>query len=161
VRLKVAQQGRKETVARAQAQSQSLSPSHKQPSRGMAASLLNLQRMHGNRFVQRMLNGATIQRKCGCSGTCENCRSESAHQGQDIIQHILQRKGSGQPIEPSVRTFMERRLGEDFGGVRVHTDVHAAQTAEQLNAVAYTVGRDIFFSSGQYRPQTQEGKRLL
>src|SRR5262249_24111636 len=87
--------------------------------------------------------------------------SQSAHQGQDIIQHILQRKGSGQRIEPSVRTLMETRIGEDFGGVRVHTDVHAAQTAEQLNAVAYTVGRDIFFSNGQYRPQTTEGKRLL
>jgi hypothetical protein len=30
-----------------------------------------------------------------------------------------------------------------------------------MNALAYTAGRDIIFSSGQYSPQTERGKRLL
>lgn len=56
---------------------------------------------------------------------------------------------------------MESRFGEDFSGIRVHTDKNAAETSQQLNAAAFTVGRDIFFDSGQYSPQTHEGKRLL
>jgi hypothetical protein len=57
--------------------------------------------------------------------------------------------------------FMETRFGEDFSGVRVHTDAHAAQSSRQLDAVAYTIGRKIFFAAGQYRPQTRVGQRLL
>jgi hypothetical protein len=30
-----------------------------------------------------------------------------------------------------------------------------------LNAVAFTTGRDIFFDSGEYRPETQAGSRIL
>ena len=56
---------------------------------------------------------------------------------------------------------MESRFGEDFRSVRVHTDAHAARSAEQLGAVAYTIGRDIFFAAGRYQPQTREGQRLL
>jgi len=45
----------------------------------MAASLLTLQRTHGNRFVQRLLNGAAIQRECACGGTCSHCQKDDAH----------------------------------------------------------------------------------
>jgi len=124
-------------------------------------NLLSLQRVVGNQTVQRMLNGAVIQRKCACGGACAKCQSGNAHQDQDLVQGILQRKGAGQPLEHGVRDFMETRFGEDFGAVRVHTDAHAAQTARQLNANAYTVGRDIFFGSGRYHPQMSEGRRLL
>jgi outer membrane protein OmpA-like peptidoglycan-associated protein len=161
MRLKVAQQGNKENVGRAHAPQQPVPAGHVPEPHGMTGSLLGLQRTHGNRFVQRLLNGVTIQRKCACGGTCTKCQSESAQQEQHTWQHILQRTGSGQPLESGVMEFMETRFGEDFSEVRVHTDTHTAQTAQRLNAVAYTVGRDIFFGSGQYHPQTMEGKQLL
>ncbi len=50
---------------------------------------------------------------------------------------------------------MESRFGRDFSGVRVHTDARA------VNALAYTVGRDVVFGSGQYAPHTPEGRRLI
>lgn len=159
MQIKIAQQGSKEnatkTHVRQQTSSYTLKPN------GMAGFFLNLQQTHGNRYVQRMLNDAVIQRKCAYGGTCDHCQSEGVYQEQEITQHILQRKGSGQPLEPSVQAFMESRFGEDFSSVRLHTDTHASQTTQQLNAIAYTVGRDIFLGSGQYRPQTHEGKRLL
>ena len=49
----------------------------------------------------------------------------------------------------------------DFSQVRVHTGAKAAESAHSVNALAYTVGRDVVFGAGQYAPQASEGKRLL
>jgi len=56
---------------------------------------------------------------------------------------------------------MESRFGYDFGRVRVHSDPAAAESAQGLNALAYTIGRDVVFGSGQYAPGTQRGRELL
>ena len=49
----------------------------------------------------------------------------------------------------------------DFGGVRIHADARAAESARAMNALAYTVGRDIVFGAGQYAPQSEPGRRLI
>lgn len=69
--------------------------------------------------------------------------------------------GHGRRLEPPVRKEMEQRFGHDFGRVRVHDDVLAAQGAEAVGARAYTVGSDIFFAAGRYQPRQPEGRRLL
>jgi len=69
--------------------------------------------------------------------------------------------GSGISLEPRLRQDMEQRFGEDFSGVRVHSDPAAAQSARDVNAHAYTVGRDIVFGAGQFAPTTPEGRRLI
>ena len=56
---------------------------------------------------------------------------------------------------------MEPRFGQDFSGVRVHTDDKAAASARAVNARAYTVGRDVVFGAGRYVPGTKAGKELL
>jgi hypothetical protein len=56
---------------------------------------------------------------------------------------------------------MERRFGYDFSRVRVHTGPTAGQSAREVNAHAYTVGRNIVFSAGRFRPGTTEGRRLI
>jgi len=45
--------------------------------------------------------------------------------------------------------------------VRVHADGEAAGAARAVRARAYTIGRDIVFGSGEYKPATVEGRRLL
>ncbi|NIM03669.1 DUF4157 domain-containing protein, partial [bacterium] len=70
-------------------------------------------------------------------------------------------KGGGQPLSESTRSFFEPRFGADFSQVRVHTDPHAAKTAQAINARAFTTGKDIVFNSGQYSTGTSSGKRLL
>lgn len=52
-------------------------------------------------------------------------------------------------------------FGDAFSDVRVHTDARAGAVAGQLNAVALTVGTDIAFAPGAYRPGTPEGDALL
>jgi hypothetical protein len=80
-------------------------------------------------------------------------------EARPIVDEVLH--SPGQPLDPTVRAFMEERFGHDFGGVRVHTNARAAESAWAVNAMAYTLGQNIVFWSGQYSPQTQEGKRLL
>jgi hypothetical protein len=45
--------------------------------------------------------------------------------------------------------------------VRVHTDTKAGTLSEDLNARAFTVGRDIAFASGEYQPGTLIGDALI
>jgi hypothetical protein len=56
---------------------------------------------------------------------------------------------------------MEPRFGHDFSHVRVHTDERADESAREVNAIAYTVGRNIIFGQGRYGPASTEGRRLL
>ena len=56
---------------------------------------------------------------------------------------------------------MESRLGEDFSGVRIHTDARASQTAVALGAQAYTVGRDIVFAADWPGHGIDRGRRVL
>ena len=67
----------------------------------------------------------------------------------------------GQPLDAELRGFMEPRFGHDFGQVRVHTGPLASRAARSVNALAFTFGQDIVFGDGQYRPRTQEGRRLI
>jgi hypothetical protein len=74
---------------------------------------------------------------------------------------LSQNLGTGYSLDPATRTFFESRLGHDFSEVRIHTDNPAADSARGLNALAYTVGRDIVFGAGQYSPGSTSGQKLL
>jgi hypothetical protein len=67
----------------------------------------------------------------------------------------------GRPLEPALRQDMEPRFGHDFSRVRVHSGAAAEQSAQGVNAKAYTMGRNIVFGTGGFAPSTHEGRRLL
>lgn len=79
----------------------------------------------------------------------------------DLADQIRSLKGSGQPLPQSTCDFFEPRFGHDFGQIRVHTDDQAAETARAVNARAFTVGRDVVFGAGQYKPGTEAGRQLI
>jgi hypothetical protein len=56
---------------------------------------------------------------------------------------------------------MEQRFGHDFSRVRMHTGQEAAQSAQAVNAHAYTVGHHIVFGNGKYAPNAAAGRRLV
>lgn len=70
-------------------------------------------------------------------------------------------RGGGQPLPEPVRDFFEPRFGYDFSHVRVHTSNDAVQMSRELNAEAFTHGRDVYFGAGRYSPGTSSGKRFL
>lgn len=76
-----------------------------------------------------------------------------------IVNEVV--SSPGQPLDPIARGFMEPRLGHDFSRVRIHTDAKAAESAQAIGAVAYTVGQNVVFGAGQYAPGAAQGHRLL
>ncbi len=75
------------------------------------------------------------------------------------VQSVL--SAPGQPLDTATRAYMEPRFGHDFSRVRVHDDAEAAESAQTVNALAYTVGQDVVFGNGQYNPASTIGKHLL
>ncbi|QDQ29002.1 DUF4157 domain-containing protein [Chitinimonas arctica] len=69
--------------------------------------------------------------------------------------------GAGTPLAEEIRRPYEMQLGRDFSGVRIHGDAKAAESADAVAARAYTVGQDVVFNHGQFRPDSREGQRLL
>jgi hypothetical protein len=67
----------------------------------------------------------------------------------------------GQPLTEHVRADMESLFGTGFENVRVHTDASAAALNRALGARAFTVGSDIAFGHGEYRPGNVDGDQLL
>ena len=67
----------------------------------------------------------------------------------------------GRPLQPALRQEMEQRFGYDFSCVRVHSDADAEKSAREVNAHAYTVGKDIVFGARRFVPETYEGRRLI
>ena len=125
-----------------------------------------------NKQTERLL-----RRKCACGGSagltgaCKEC-DENRLQVQRraaspampscptrVVNDVLEEEG--QDLDESTRTFMESQLGHDFRRVRVHTNARANESARAVNALAYTVGTDIVFASGQYQPHTNSGRHLI
>ncbi len=115
----------------------------------LAHDILTLQRTAGNQAVTHLLQ--TAQHNSSSSAPVSGVPT--------IVNNVL--RSPGQPLEAATRAFMEPRFGHDFSRVRVHTDAKAAESAQEVNARAYTVGKDIVFGTGQYAPGTNTGQRLL
>src|SRR3954468_6412648 len=123
------------------------------------------------------LRGKFLQAKCSCgrlaSGeVCAECQRKEhslrpSSQRTDscigLATSLLQKALSspGQQLDAGTRAAMEPQFGHDFSRVRIHGDATAAASATAVNALAYTVGRDIVFAADQYAPATAAGRRLL
>jgi len=68
---------------------------------------------------------------------------------------------TGQQLDPATLGFFEARFGQDFSDVQIHSGTKGAESAESLNALAYTFENHIVFNEGQYEPNTVKGKRLI
>lgn len=117
-----------------------------------------------------------LQRKCACGNQavsgmeCEACSTRNALQRQagnrsnasavpPVVYDVL--RLPGQPLNSAMRDFMEPRFGRDFGVVRVHDDAKAAESAQAVNALAYTVGHHIVFGAGQYASGSSAARQTL
>ncbi|MGB8510857.1 MAG: DUF4157 domain-containing protein, partial [Pyrinomonadaceae bacterium] len=123
---------------------------------------------------------AGIQRACSkCEDEDEGRRQPATQERDNLIQtkranghaaptpagtidaKINGLHGGGERLPRDVRSYFEPRFGHDFSGVRVHTGGEAAESAQAVNALAFTMGTNIIFGPGQYAPGTESGKSLL
>lgn len=79
----------------------------------------------------------------------------------DVQAAIAASRGGGRPLDAHVTRRLEPSLNESLGEVRVHTGDGAAALARAVSARAFTVGNDIFFGSGEYRPGSAAGNELI
>ncbi len=129
---------------------------------------------------EEKLHTPSVQRLCSA---CEEKLHRQAAENEEEEEELLQTKsasgaapmlapeiasridtvmtGSGRPLPEPVRTYFEPRFGHDFTQVRIHQGAAASRSARMINAQAYTVGKHIVFSEGQYAPETSTGRELL
>jgi hypothetical protein len=109
----------------------------------------------------------TIQRKCA---HCNEEEKEKLQRKENnntspstapLIVYDVLNTSSGKPIDESTRSFMELQFNHDFSHVKIHDNDLAAQSADTINASAYTYGKNIIFNKGRYAPGTYGGKKLL
>ena len=86
---------------------------------------------------------------------------EGGEVGPELEQSIERSRGKGQALPENLRRSMEGPFGEDFSGVRVHTDAQAHDLNDSVSARAFTTGQDIFFRKGEYNPGSDGGKEIL
>jgi hypothetical protein len=85
----------------------------------------------------------------------------AAARARGPVQQRRSSGGGGRPLDPATRSFFEGRFGAHFGDVRVHAGGAAGEAARASGARAVTVGDDIAFDGGEYRPETHEGRALI
>jgi hypothetical protein len=78
-----------------------------------------------------------------------------------LDSRIMEMRGGGRPLDDSVRSYFEPRLGHDFSHVRIHDGAAATDAADALQARAFAVGNDLIFATGEYSPNTSSGRYLL
>jgi hypothetical protein len=79
----------------------------------------------------------------------------------DVEAAIAVASGRGNQLHTGVAEHVGGTYGQPLGDVRVHHDDHAAALSRAVSARAFTVGRDIFFGAGEYRPDSSGGRELL
>jgi hypothetical protein len=101
------------------------------------------------------LDDELVHRKCaGCEEEEKNKKLNMKSNGHPaatgeappIVDQAL--SGVGHRLDASTRAFYEPRFGADLGGVRVHTDSLARQSASAVNARAFAAGNHIVLGPG-------------
>jgi len=111
------------------------------------AAFRHLQRRYGNRWLLSL--------------TDPSGKNPPSPGAEDVESYLQQSSGLGHPMDRETDREMSSRFARDLGDVRLHTDSGAEEAARSLGAEAFTSGRDIYFASGRYRPETAEGEHLL
>jgi ribosomal protein S11 len=116
-----------------------------------------------------------VQKKCEACNEDEKIKKMELDENETSVQAKLEpepkqsslestlnaTKGGGNQLEQPIRAHMEKVIGADFTGVRIHTDSNAVQMNKELGAQAFTHGNDIYFNAGRFNPGNTESKKLL
>jgi peptidoglycan hydrolase-like protein with peptidoglycan-binding domain len=79
----------------------------------------------------------------------------------NVSSKIENSSGKGNQLPQKTLQEMSASFGVDFSDVKVHNDSDSVNISKELQAQAFTHGRDIYFNEGKYSPESSEGKFLL
>lgn len=111
--------------------------------------------------VMRMPEGRSVAAGKNITQVLQAKGGSGASVGSQLGSRLASSRGGGSSMDAGTRSFMESRFDTDFSGVRIHTGSEAVQMSRELNATAFTIGKDIYFNQGQYQPGSNSGKALL
>jgi len=74
---------------------------------------------------------------------------------EDLMERA--RTSTGNIMTDAIHEPMKKFLGHDFSHVRLHYDSRAGELADELQTDAFTIGTDVYFGSGKYRPNSPQG----
>ncbi len=108
----------------------------------------------------------SVQRKCAHCEQEEKQMQRKENNSNKITasnktEAYINSLSGGRSLNKKERSFFEPRMGYDFSNVKIHTDAAAAQSAQAVDALAYTTGNNIVFNHDQFKPDTDSGKKLL
>jgi hypothetical protein len=127
-------------------------------------------RRHSNvRRLFELLNGAN---RYGRALKPRNPRTEMSLQfKQDENKIIYQNEGSvfqrnfendrHFPLETVMLQAHKLEHNVELEKINIHIGSFSDEYARSFNALALTIGHDIFFRNGAYKPETEEGRKLL
>jgi Domain of unknown function (DUF4157) len=110
---------------------------------------------------------AMPQRKCAhCEAEEEKTLRRKAVGSTSVSHHDASTAAAtvasgGAGLSPRQRAYFEPRFGRDLSAVRLHMGGRAGEAAAQMNARAFTLGRDIAFAPGEFNSETSAGRHLL
>ena len=78
-----------------------------------------------------------------------------------LAARIEKTKGHGKPLSTDIQASLKPHFGPKIDQVRVHDHTESHRLSERLNANAFTLGNDVFFNKGQFKPKTAQGSHLL
>ncbi|HKV78351.1 MAG TPA: DUF4157 domain-containing protein [Candidatus Sulfotelmatobacter sp.] len=106
------------------------------------------------------IGGKGKSQDSGTGGVMRKAQSAEPAPAHDAAA-VRSQLGSGHSLDSRVQSQMSSAFGHDFSGVRVHTDTSAEKLSSDLQARAFTIGSDVAFASGEYRPGTLIGDALI
>ncbi|WP_010521976.1 eCIS core domain-containing protein [Aquimarina agarivorans] len=80
---------------------------------------------------------------------------------KEISSKLKNKAGKGGKMDAKTKRSMEASFGKDFSNVNIHTDQDAVALNKELGAQAFTQGKDVYFNSSKYKPESVQGKYLL
>ena len=99
-------------------------------------------------------SGKSLEEKLATAAVQRASGSAPTPSMENAAARAIQSKGAGEPIHAPMRSALESRMGVDLGGVRMHQDRGAHDTADAINARAFTHGNDIWLGRGQSQSDT-------
>lgn len=125
------------------------------PQIGPVSSFQKLQKLAGNRAVQRLVQRTPV----GSNAPINN--TTPFELDDEIASQIEKARLGGQPMDTSARSTLEPSLGYDLSTVKIHNSPEDSQLSQAVGAKAFTLGSDVFFKEGAYNPQSSDGQQLL
>ena len=78
-----------------------------------------------------------------------------------FVKTLNQSRDSGTPLPEKTQKSMSAKMGINFKDVRVHKGKEADSLNKEINARAFTYGKDIYFKDGHFQPDSKDGQKLI